>query len=633
MQVHGANEQGPETPEGLFRGGLPEVKETRSGEFRYGDSFFFVRFARPFWKLGAVSFLLAAVATCLSSLLPLSSKVLLDFVVMGEGFERVDSLLGAVRLGHLVPHAREFLGSLNLVVLSLVIIGAIAGTIGVLQRYLSVRFQYEVTFNLQTSLFNRLLRFPVSFFRKRATGYLMSRVSDDIDMFQTFFSQSAVLIAGRFFYAIFGIVIVFALNGRLAVILCLLLPMYGAMNRFFAGRVRRTSVRERESTAKVAQDMQEVISGVETVKAYVSEDREGGRVTGSIRSAVQLRLRGMLLYFLSNYFVGGFQFLSLLVIMWFGVAEIERGMMTIGDFVAFMSYVVLLSGAVKALAMYHIMLQPAFASMGRLSELFHLFPEEKTGRDGKALAVPDTVRGEVAFNEISFSYEAGRPVLSGISFTAGPGEVIALVGKSGAGKTTLINLLLRFYAPESGAIYLDGRNIREISPDWLRQQIGVVSQEIFLFNDSIENNIKYGSPSATREEVIRAARLAGIHDEISGLPDTYDAEIGERGVMLSVGQRQRISIARAFLKNAPILVLDEPASALDAFTEGTLKESIGELTKGKTTFIIAHRLSLTDMADKVLVLHEGRITEAGTPQELVRGKGLYYKMIGAQKHL
>jgi subfamily B ATP-binding cassette protein MsbA len=259
--------------------------------------------------------------------------------------------------------------------------------------------------------------------------------------------------------------------------------------------------------------------------------------------------------------------------------------------------------------MFHISLQPIFASLERLTEIFRLVPEFKKE---EKLAKFDKVIGEIRFKNVSFSYEEGQPVLENISFTTHPGEIIALVGPSGSGKTTLINLILKFYTPQSGSIYFDGLDLKEISPKWLREQIGVVSQEVFLFNDTIERNIKYGKPNATKEEAIDVAKMANIHEDIEGFANKYETEIGERGIRLSAGQRQRISIARAFLKNPPILIFDEPTSALDADTESLIKDSLKKLTGNRTTFIIAHRLSIIDIAHKILVIEKGKIVETRT---------------------
>ncbi len=259
-------------------------------------------------------------------------------------------------------------------------------------------------------------------------------------------------------------------------------------------------------------------------------------------------------------------------------------------------------------------------------EMFNVVPEyEKEEKDRKGKR-PEKVEGRVRFENVSFAYQVDKPVLNDIGFDLRKGEIIALVGASGVGKTTMINLLLKFYTPQQGAIYLDDNDIQDLDTVWLRKQISVVPQDLFLFDDTIENNIRYAKPAATREEVIMAAKNAQVHDDIMRLEGNYDAMVGERGNLLSTGQRQRISIARAFLKDAPILILDEPTSALDIETERHLKESMKDLIKGRTTIVISHRMSLTDVADKVLVVKNGKIVQYGTRQELIAVEGPYKRM-------
>ncbi len=586
--------------------------ESAGIKFRYRDILFFSQFAGPVWRSGAISLVLTIIITGLGSLLPLSIKVLIDFIIMKKGFQKVENLLKSLNLESIIPMTRHFLESVNLVVFSILIIGIAIGLIGIIQRYLMFRFQQELTFNLQTTLFNHLLRFPMSFFKKTQTGYLMSRVSDDVDSLQYLYSQSLSQIVRNMFYLFFGITILFTLSVKLSLISISILPVYVFINYYFAGRIRSVSLNEMESVAQVSKDIQEVLSGVEVIKAYTAEEREVQKVSGKIRSVIHIRIKNMILSLLSNYSVKASQLISTLLIMWFGADEIIKGNMTIGDYVAFTSYVIYLSGSINSLSMLHIMFQPIFASLDRLMEIFKLLPEFKDEEKTKSLVRLDKVNGEIKFEEVSFSYEEGRPVLKNISFIAHPGEIIALAGPSGSGKTTLINLILRFYTPQSGSIYLDGHNLKETDPKWLREQIGVVSQDVFLFNDTIEKNIKYGNPHASREEVISAARKANIHDDIERLANKYDTEIGERGTRLSAGQRQRISIARAFLKNPPVLIFDEPTSALDTDTENLIKDSLKKLVGNRTTFIIAHRMSLIDIAHKILVLDTGRIVGTGT---------------------
>lgn len=600
--------------------------EQRSDRFGYRDVLFFRKFIGPLWRTGLAALVFSLVATALNSLLPLSAKILIDFVVLKKdlhGMERFLRIFGLSDIVNPVSHAPQ---TLAFVVLAVLVVGAAAGITGIIQKYLTVRFQQEFTFNIQTTLFDHLLRFPLSFFKRQRTGYLMSRVSDDIYVIQMLFSDSIMQVFGRVFYFLFGMIIVFALSVKLSLILAAALPLYLLINYFFGSRLRDVSLQERETSARVSSDIQEVLSGVETIKAYTSEKREIQKVSLGMRAVINKRIKGMVLSLFSNYAAAGSLFAANLVIMWVGIHEVLLGRLTIGDYVAFTSYSVLLAGALNNILTFHIMAQPAFASMERLREIFNLIPEfteEKVARSGSD--VPD-IKGEVTFDGVSFWYEKGRPVLKDITFSARPGEIIALAGPTGAGKTSLVNLLMKFHEPGCGFIYVDGHDIREIPPEWLRGRIGVVSQEVFLFDDTIERNIKYGSHLATREDVVRAARLAHIHEDIESFADGYETEVGERGARLSAGQRQRISIARAFLRNPVILILDEPTSSLDASTEALIKESISRLAVNRTTFIVAHRLSTIDMADKILVMNKGEVIETGTHEELLK-KGDFYRTL------
>jgi subfamily B ATP-binding cassette protein MsbA len=578
-------------------------------EFRYRDLRFLARFARPVWKLGAASVVLAVIGTGLGSLMPLGTKVLIDFVVLEKSAPRVEGILESLGLASRVPAVTEALQNISVLILAMLLAGGAIGIIQVTQRILNLRFEQEVVFNLQRALFDRMLRFPLSFFHKGQTGYLVSRVSDDVDSLHYFFTQSGLQVITSIFYLVFGMTILFALSVKLAVIAVALLPAYVFISHYFSGRQRSIGRAEREQRAEVSRDMQEVFSGVEVVKSHGAERREARKVAGRMRSFLRTRVRAFVLQMASGYAVRGAQFLSTLVIMWFGALEIRRGAMTIGDYVAFTTYVVYLSGSVRSLALLHLTLQPIFASLDRLMELFRTVPEFPSEEKGEAGVVLNEVEGEVRLENVSFAYEEGKPVLEDVSCVVRAGEAVALVGESGAGKTTLVNILLKFYRPLQGEVFLDGHKYAELDTRWLRGRTGVVSQDIFLFNDSIERNIRYGRPEATMEEVERAARLAHIHEEIERFPRKYGTVIGERGVVLSTGQRQRVSIARAFLREPALLILDEPTSALDAGTENLVRDSLRELAAGRTTVIISHRPPMLGIASRVLTLRDGRLSE------------------------
>ncbi len=594
----------------------PKVK------FNLRDFLFFFQFVRPVWKVGLISLILVMFTTAISAILPLSSKIFIDYVIQKTGYGGIESIMSTLGLSAYSQTVIQHMSSIDFLVALMVVIGVVNVILTILESYLSSIYQQDMTFNLQTRLFDHVLRFPMSYIKNKQTGYLMSRVSDDVGMMQYLFSDAVTQIFSSIFYLIFGVAILLSLNARLAVIIAAVLPVYLVVRYLFSGRIRALSHREREYNSEVSRDMQEALSGVEVVKSYATEKKEVSKVSQKLRSVIRTRIARSVLMSLASSFMSGTMFGLTVIVMLVGARDIQNGSMTIGDYVAFITYIMFLSNAVNTLYRTYLTFQPAFASMDRLKEMFSIVPEFEW--DLKTpLKTLDKVRGEIRFDNVSFSYNDKEPVLENISFTAKPGETVALVGHSGAGKTTLTSLLLKLYLPKSGAIYLDGTNLNDLDYAWLRNHISIVSQDIFLFNDTIENNIRYGKAGASREDVMRVARKAHIDDFIDKLPNGYETLIGERGTKLSYGQRQRISIARAFLKDAPIIILDEPTSSIDTETEKFLKESLDELMKGRTTFIISHRMSLTDIADKILVIEDGKIVQSGTQQELENKEGIY----------
>jgi len=595
FSMAGKHNQRGHDPASEWRGASTTIEET---QFRVKDVSIFLPYLRPLCLKGLVAMLFSGITTALLSVLPLSSKVLIDFVIEKRGFERLSALLSSLGLQAAFPAVKAALSDLNFIIYAMVAAGLLIGVISLFQRYLTVSVQQELTYNLQTGLFERILRFPFSFFRKEQSGYLLSRIADDVNSIQFLFTENITYIVTRSLTLIFGTVILLGLNRKIALIIILAVPFYFLLNLYFAGRIRKTSYSEKEARAEAVRDIQEVLAGMEVVKTHQAEEREAARVSGRLKTVIERRVRWLMLSAVSVHFSKAIQFLTTILVMWFGAGEILRGKMTVGDYVAFTAYIIALSGAANSLSTFHLSLQPLIASMGRLKALFQILPESEE-KKSQAYIIPAPLRGDIRFRKVTFGYVERRPIIEEADLHIPARSIVALTGPTGSGKTTIANLILRFNRPWSGRIELDGVDINEIDPVWLRERIGVVSQDIFLFNSSIADNIRYGRPTATDEEVFEAAKAAQIHDEILSLPEGYETLTGERGLQLSGGQRQRISIARAFIRNPRIIIFDEPTSSLDRETEDMIKSSLLRLFSDRTVLIISHRDSLLEIAEHV----------------------------------
>lgn len=590
-------------------------QDLHEGRLKAGDLLFFGQFIKPVRELAALSILLAAFMTIIKSVAPLFGKVFLDYVVMKQGFGQVEHILTALGLESATGEVTRFLGSVDTVT-ALLIAGALFFiAMQMLEGYVSVRFSQELTFNLQRELFVRVLRFPISIFRTKQTGYIASRVSGDTHALGLLFNSILSAVISNTLFLVIGTAAMLLISPTITLIILSIAPIYLVINLYFSRRIRARSYQEYEYSSLVHKHMQETMSGIEVVKTHTTEDRETNEYSARMSNLVRTRVKNSIIRSASGSVQQIVQLGIVIVIMWLGAREIQNGTMTIGDFAAFTSYAYLMSGSINGLFGMMTTVQPTLASMDRLKEMFDIVPEyERYDKNGPK-SRPESTQGNIRFEHVSFSYDANKPVLTDLSFDIKAGETVTIIGPSGLGKTTIASLILKFYSPQAGAIYLDGHDLKDIDTVWLRQQIGVVSQDIFLFDDTIEKNIKYGRLSATREEVIEAARAAGIHDMITSFPEGYETIVGERGAKLSTGQRQRISIARALLRNAPILVMDEPTSALDTETEDKIKDSLKELVKGKTVLIISHRVSMTEAADRVMIVKNGKALEC-TPEEI-----------------
>ncbi|MDD1660777.1 MAG: ABC transporter ATP-binding protein/permease, partial [Methanomicrobiales archaeon] len=551
------------------------------------DLGFFARCIRPMWRWIAAGLALTLLLSGIRALLPLSSKIFFDYILLRGDPATAAGIFSAWYLQPLIPVIRPAFSSVISLVLLILVAGGITAVLELAQSYLTMRFDQEATYRLQTALFTHVLRFPLSYFKNTQVGYLESRLFGDVHALPGLISQLISLITTAFFL-LFSLSIVLAISLPLTLISISVIPVLLLINWFFTTRLRSLTYTAMESQSHLSGDIQEVLSGIEVVKTHAAEDREMDRITDRLRRLIRLSIRGMVLSSTAGYLSRAVRAIPTFLIMILGAGEILAGRLTIGDYVSFTTYVAMMTGSLSALLFAPMNLQGILIPLGRMLELFRTLPEY--GKDGATPggSRPDRVQGEITFRDVSFAYRKEEPVLSQVSLTVHPGEAVAIAGPSGTGKTTLVNLVLRFYLPDTGAVLLDGADTRTLDPRWLRSQISVVSQEIFLWNASVEENIRYGRITATHDEVVEAAHRAGIHDEILSLPKGYDTVIGERGATLSVGQRQRISIGRAFLRDAPLLVLDEFTSALDAETERTVRASLRELRTGKTTITISH---------------------------------------------
>ncbi|GAB7014847.1 ABC transporter ATP-binding protein [Methanogenium cariaci] len=567
------------------------------------DLAFFLKYLRPVMKLGLLCILFSILLSAVKVLYPLTTKVLIDYIFLGKDpAEAIEELTTFLPTWAVEPISGIFF-SLTAFIIVVILLGILTVVFQVFSSYVTVRFREAYTFHLQTDLFGHVLQFPITYFRSHQTGYIMSRLTGDVHMLEYVFSRFLPQMLSNITYIIMSVGILFALNARLTLLVILLAPLFLVGNFFFAKYIRAMTYEERERQADIAKDLQEIIAGIESVKVHTAERREYQRFSSSLSAAIETRIRNTMLNTLSQQVRFGTQSLIMLAVLWFGGNAVLSGGMTVGDFVAYTAYIATFAGAMNSLLSFPILLQPAFTSAERIQELFRLAPET----DDTTGIVPERMDGAISFSDVSFSYQEKTPVLSQVSLDLQRGEISAFSGRTGAGKTTLTSLILRFYRPDEGTILLDGKDIATLNTTWLREQISVVSQDLFLFNTTVRENILYSRPGASDAEVIAATRKAQIHDEILALSEGYETVVGERGAQLSVGQRQRIAIARAFLKDVPILIMDEPTSALDEQTEQAIIPVLKNLSTSRTSILISHRPSLLGIADHVYAIQDGEI--------------------------
>ncbi|MDL2280586.1 ABC transporter ATP-binding protein/permease [Selenomonadales bacterium OttesenSCG-928-I06] len=516
---------------------------------------------------------------------------------------------------------------LNVISIGVLVVMFFRGIFFYGQTYLMSYIGQRIIIDIRESVYRQLQRLSLSYFERKKTGVVMSYVTNDVAAVQGALIESVIEITTETTVLIGSIVAMFLIHAKLSVLTLVTVPIIAVAINLFGNKLRRASTNIQERAADITAILQESISAVRIIKSFVRETYEIGRFNAENFRNFRAQMKAAQISAVLTPVIEFLATIGVTVIIWYGGMEVIDGNLTSGALIAFLMYAVNLSNPIKRLGKAYTGIQRALAAAERVFDVIDTEPEVKEKEDAKTLP---QVKGLVEFKNVKFSYKEGEKILEEVSFVAQPGQMIALVGSSGAGKTTIVNLIPRFYNVTSGEITIDGYNIADVTLDSLREQISIVPQETVLFNGSIYDNILYGKLDATKEEIVNAAKAANAHDFITEMPEGYETMIGERGSQISGGQRQRIAIARAILKDPRILILDEATSALDNKSEKIVQEALDKLMVGRTSFVIAHRLSTIVNADIILVMEKGRIVERGTHQELLENS-THYKNLSAEK--
>jgi ATP-binding cassette subfamily B protein len=581
-----------------------------------------LNYARPARASMAAGMLLLVVSALLELLQPWPIKWLVD-VVLGGAAAPAWFLQVWPEFGRL-----DTAGRLAAVCAAIVLLAVAHRVILTASQFLLIRAGGRIVQELRCHVCDHLHRLSLRFHDQQKVGDSLYRIAYDTQAAQSLVNGAVAPAASGIFLLAGVLIFMLRIDPLLTLVATAIAPVFALIIYAFGKMIEHRSTNYHRQESSLVSFIQESLTSIRAIQAFSREDdtaRRFGRQTGSSLAANQRLVFVQLLF---SACVGLAMACGTAAVVWFGTRRVLAGQLSLGDVLVFLAYLGMLYSPMKAFSEGASVVQSAGTQLKRVFEILDTQPEVKSAPGAIA---PLSVRGQIEFNNVDFAYEDGQLVLRNVNLTLEPGQVVAVVGRTGAGKSTLASLLLRFYDPANGSIRMDDHDFRELPLDWLRSQVSIVLQDPILFSASVADNVAYARPGASREQIIAAARRAQAHEFIERLPEGYDTLLGERGVNLSGGQRQRLSLARAFLKDSQILILDEPTSALDAHTEASLMAAIEDLIRGKTTLLIAHRLSTVQIAHAIVVMDHGRVVEFGTHEELLSRDSAYRRLYNSQR--